>query len=116
MRYAAGARRGRPTGGPLLGWTNELPARRIAGKLEALYPEAHGSLAARLREAGRPEEALARAWEALRVGELVPPDDAERLALQVLEGAGALDDEARLHAEYTAGAASAIDWAVIGRT
>ncbi len=101
-RSAAAARRGRPTGGPLLGWTEELPAQRIAGKLEALFREALGLLAARLRDAGRPEEALARAWEALRVGELVPPDDAERLALQVLESAAALHDEVRLRAEHGA--------------
>jgi hypothetical protein len=96
------ARRGRPSDAPLLGWTEELPARRVAGQLEALYRQALALLAARLREAGRAEKALERAWQALRVGELIPPDDAERLALEVLEAAAALRDAARLRAEYAA--------------
>ncbi len=96
------ARGGRPESGPLLGWTQEIPARSLASRLEALYREASSLLAVRLRDAQRWEDALHWAWEALQVGEIVPSDHAERLARLVVEVAGELHDGARLRGEYQA--------------
>jgi hypothetical protein len=94
-------RGGRPTREPLLGWAQERPALRTADRLEAQHRLALRLLADRLWQAGRCDEALARAWDALRVGTSVPSDDAEHLGVRVLEAA-ARHDGARLDAEYQA--------------
>jgi hypothetical protein len=94
-------RAGHQPRGPLFGWVDELPTQRVIGALEAQYREALLLLAARLRDAGRWEEALRRHWQVLDVGEVLPADrTCETVALGVLEAAAALGDPARLHAEF----------------
>lgn len=96
-----GRRRGQQPRGPLFGWVDELPTQRAASALEALYREALILLATRLREAGRPEEALQRYWAVLDVGDMLPSDRVcETTALGVLEAAEALGDPTCLRAEF----------------
>jgi hypothetical protein len=101
-RGAAPSRGGRPASGPLLGWTQELPATSLASRLEAMYREAASLFAVRLSDAERWEDALHWAWVALRVSEIVPPDESERMGRVVLEAAAELHDVERLRGEYRA--------------
>jgi hypothetical protein len=101
-RSSAPSRGGRPASGPLLGWTQELPAMSLASRLEALYREAVSLFAVRLSDTERWEDALHWAWVALRVGEIVPPEESERMGRVVLEAAAELHDVERLHGEYRA--------------
>jgi hypothetical protein len=75
---------------------------RLAGKLEALYRDTVSLFAARLSDAERWEDALHWAWVALRVGEIVPSDESERVGRVVLEAAAKLHDVERLRGEYGA--------------
>jgi hypothetical protein len=101
-RSAPPSRGGRPASGPLLGWTQELQAMSVASRLEALYREAVSLFAVRLSDAERWEDALHWAWVGLRVGEIVPPDESERMGRVVLEAAAELHDVQRLRGEYRA--------------
>jgi hypothetical protein len=101
-RSSAPSRGGRPASGPLLGWTQELPAMSLASRLEAVYREVVSLLAVRLSDAEHWEDALHWAWVALRVGEIVTPDESERMGRVVLEAAAELHDVERLRGEYRA--------------
>jgi hypothetical protein len=74
----------------------------LASKLEAMYREAVCLLAVQLSNAERWEYALHWAWVALRVGEIVPTDECERLGRVVLEAAAELHDVERLCGEHHA--------------
>jgi hypothetical protein len=94
-------RAGQQPRGPLFGWVDDLPTQRVIGALESQYREALLLLAARLRDAGRCEEALRRYWQVLDVGEVPPADrTCETVALGVVEAAAALGDPTRLHTEF----------------
>ena len=74
----------------------------LASRLEALYRDAVSLFAVRLSDAELWEDALHWAWVALRVGEIVPPDESERMGRVVLEAAAELHDVERLRGEYRA--------------
>ena len=74
----------------------------LASRLEALYREAVSLFAVRLSDANRWEDALHWAWVALRVGEIAPPDETERMGRVVLEATAELHDVERLRGEYQA--------------
>jgi hypothetical protein len=74
----------------------------LASRLEAMYREAVSLFAVRLADTERWEDALHWAWVALRVGEIVPPEESERMGRVVLEAAAELHDVERLRGEYHA--------------